>query len=67
MGGTSVVNGMFYVRGNSRDFDLWESLGNYGWGYENVLDYFKKSEYNTDPHLRQDGKYKVKRHLQLRK
>ena len=51
-----MVNGMFYVRGNRRDYDKWASLGNYGWSYNEVLPYFKKSEYNTDPIIRQDGR-----------
>lgn len=44
LGGCSATNAMAYVRGNHADYDHWESLGNNGWGYRDVLDYFKKSE-----------------------
>lgn len=44
MGGTSVLNSMEYVRGNSWDYDNWVNLGNPGWSWKNVLPYFKKSE-----------------------
>ncbi|KAG5308959.1 DHGL dehydrogenase, partial [Pseudoatta argentina] len=52
IGGSSVFNYMLYVRGNKQDYDHWESLGNPGWGYDQVLYYFKKSEDNRNPYLR---------------
>ncbi|XP_030751964.1 glucose dehydrogenase [FAD, quinone]-like [Sitophilus oryzae] len=44
LGGTSIINFLLYTRGNKKDFDDWESMGNKGWSYEEVLPYFIKSE-----------------------
>ena len=46
LGGTSSINWMVYMRGNSGDYDHWAQLGNRGWGYKNVLPYFIRSESN---------------------
>ena len=44
LGGCSSINGMIYMRGQARDYDQWRQMGNEGWGWDDVLPYFKKSE-----------------------
>lgn len=44
LGGSSSINAMVYIRGQSGDFDDWRDAGNPGWGWDDVLPYFKKSE-----------------------
>lgn len=44
IGGSSSVNGMVYVRGHASDYDHWEESGASGWGYADVLPYFKRLE-----------------------
>ncbi len=43
-GGSSSINGMVYIRGHARDYDQWRQMGLGGWGYADVLPYFKRSE-----------------------
>ena len=43
-GGSSSINGMIYIRGHARDYDQWRQMGLTGWGYADVLPYFKRSE-----------------------
>ncbi|MEM5581143.1 choline dehydrogenase [Roseibium sp. AS2] len=44
IGGSSSINGMVYVRGHACDFDTWEDMGASGWGFRNVLPYYKRME-----------------------
>jgi choline dehydrogenase len=44
LGGCSSINGMIYMRGQSRDYDEWAAQGNKGWGWQDVLPVFKRSE-----------------------
>ena len=44
LGGSSSINGLLYVRGQREDFDRWRQQGNTGWGYDDVLPYFKQAE-----------------------
>ena len=46
LGGSSSINGLIFIRGQKEDYDGWRDLGNPGWGWDDVLPYFKKAEGN---------------------
>ncbi len=48
LGGSSSMNGMIYIRGHARDYDQWRQLGLEGWGFGDVLPYFKRAENNEN-------------------
>ncbi|HUQ06840.1 MAG TPA: GMC family oxidoreductase N-terminal domain-containing protein [Kofleriaceae bacterium] len=47
LGGTSCLNAMIYIRGHRDNYDAWRDLGNPGWGWDDVLPHFKRSEDNV--------------------
>ena len=49
LGGSSSINGMVYMRGQARDYDGWAQMGNRGWSWDDVLPWFRKSEYHFGP------------------
>ncbi|TFG85718.1 MAG: choline dehydrogenase, partial [Hyphomicrobiales bacterium] len=58
LGGTSLLNGMIYIRGNARDYDRWRQSGLEGWGYADLLPYFRRAEatpHRDDPYHGRTG------------
>ena len=69
LGGSSALNGLLYIRGDRHDYDNWKDLGNKGWGYDDVLSYFKKfecQENGENEYHGVDGELKVS-NLRLRR
>jgi choline dehydrogenase len=46
LGGSSAINYMVYIRGQAEDYDTWRALGNEGWGFDDVLPFFRQAEHN---------------------
>ncbi|MEM7507928.1 MAG: FAD-dependent oxidoreductase [Pseudomonadota bacterium] len=64
LGGCGSINVMIHLRGNRQDFDHWRDLGNPGWGFDEMLAYFKRSEtyeFGTSTWRGGDGPIKVRR------
>ncbi|KAF5272041.1 hypothetical protein FQR65_LT05022 [Abscondita terminalis] len=64
LGGSSVINSMFYTRGSRYDYDRWAAMGNPGWSYQDVLPYFMKSE-NTSVKIRDPGYHNTSGYLNV--
>jgi choline dehydrogenase len=47
LGGSSSINGLIFIRGQREDYDRWAAAGNKGWGWDDVLPYFKRSLFST--------------------
>lgn len=57
LGGSHIINSLVYVRGNKVDYDDWVKQGNTGWSYQEVLEYFKKSENDVTNDTKHNAKY----------
>jgi choline dehydrogenase len=55
LGGSSSINGLLYIRGQRRDYDIWRQLGNEGWGWDDVAPYFMRSQNQERPGLEGHG------------
>jgi len=55
LGGSSSINGLIYIRGQPEDFNHWAQLGNRGWGWDDVLPYFKRAERWQGEHSEHHG------------
>jgi choline dehydrogenase len=62
LGGSTSINAMIYIRGQAEDYDRWRDLGNEGWGYRDVLPFFRRAEANerlADEYHGNDGPMNV--------
>lgn len=65
MGGSSVLNYMIYTRGTEQDYNGWRDMGNEGWGWDNVLPYFKKIENFNIPTFNSKDHHGYEGHLNI--
>ena len=64
MGGCSSINGMIYMRGQALDYDTWRQMGNKGWGWDDVVPFFKNFENHwkkNDPMHGNNGELRVEK------
>lgn len=59
LGGSGALNFQMYMRGTPHDYDTWKNMGCTGWGYQDVLPYFKKSETCLVNQLKDSGKVQL--------
>ena len=63
LGGSGAINGLVYNRGQAADFDHWAQRGNRGWGYADVLPYFRRTErrlgIGADTYRGRDGAFAI--------
>ena len=56
LGGSSLINGMLYLRGHRQDYDGWRDLGNESWGYDDVLPFFQRAMHAEHVHGEADAR-----------
>jgi choline dehydrogenase-like flavoprotein len=66
VGGGSAVNAMFFQRASREDYDMWEKLGNPGWGWNGLKEYFLKGETFYPPPRAQAEEFGIEYRLDLR-
>jgi choline dehydrogenase-like flavoprotein len=61
IGGSSAINAMIYMRGQAADYDGWRQMGLTGWGWDDVLPYFKKHQDHVEPgeHHNAGGEWRI--------
>jgi choline dehydrogenase len=70
LGGSTSINAMIYIRGQAQDYNRWRDLGNEGWGYSDVLPFFRRAEHNerlADEYHGTDGPMNVTEQVQYNK
>jgi choline dehydrogenase-like flavoprotein len=66
LGGSSSLNAMIYMRGNPLDYDAWRDAGCAGWGWDDLLPYFKRAEDNERGESEFHGDATLELHMRLK-